>query len=132
MNSEWAQSWCAAMGSGDTDRALEFYAPGATFEDVPFQMAAEGDDFDAVMRAFIGSGNNTFTFARFSGDASGGAVEWTWNARHADEFLGVSAAGQETEVRVVTVMSIEDGLITRHCDYWDARTVINQLRGGSS
>ncbi|MFT7648630.1 MAG: hypothetical protein ACI8Y4_003382 [Candidatus Poriferisodalaceae bacterium] len=40
------------------------------------------------------------------------------------------ADGQTTEVRVVTVMSSDDeGLITRHCDYFDPLTVIAHLDG---
>jgi steroid delta-isomerase-like uncharacterized protein len=132
MNSEWAQAWCDAMSSGDADRALKLYAPMATFEDVPFRVAASGDDVDGVMRSFVGSGTNSFTFASYSGDAHGGALEWTWRANHEQDFLDTPAAGRSTEVRVVTVMSLDDeGLITRHCDYWDARTVLTQLRAGS-
>ena len=129
MNEQWARSWCEAMSSGDTERALAYYASNVEFEDVPFRMTASGTDFGAVMDHFVGSGNNAFSFARFSGGSEGGAVESVWRARHGDEFLGVKSAGKTTEVRLVTVLAFgETGLICRHCDYWDAREVLAQLR----
>lgn len=130
MNENWARSWCEAMSSGDTGRARTFYASQVAFEDIPFEMAASVGEFDAVLEHFVGSGNNRFTFARFSGGAKGGAVESIWRADHADEFLGVAAAGKSSEVRLVTILEFDgDGLIRRHCDYWDARAVLAQLGG---
>ncbi|MFT7648631.1 MAG: hypothetical protein ACI8Y4_003383 [Candidatus Poriferisodalaceae bacterium] len=63
MNDASTQVWCEAMSSGDADTALTLYSPTATFEDVPFQMTASGADLDLVMRSFVGSGDNTFTYA---------------------------------------------------------------------
>lgn len=128
MDETWARQWCEAMGSGDVERALAYYSPTATFEDVPFQMTAEGDAMRDAVAQFVGSGENSFAFRRCSGGPSGGAVEWDWTAAHSGPFLGVEAAGHTTQVRVVTVMSLsDDGLITSHCDYWDARTLLAQL-----
>jgi len=128
MNEQWAREWCEAMSSGDTARALGFYADDVSFEDVPFGVAAQGEGFLPVMDHFVGTGNNAFRFVRFTGGASGGAVECNWQARHADDFLGVRAAGRTTEVRLVTILAFnDDGLITRHCDYWDARSVLAQI-----
>ena len=128
MNAEWAERWCRAMSSGDVARALAFYSDDVQFEDVPFQMQAAGPDFLSVMKHFVGSGNNAFSFLRFNGGPGGGAVESIWRARHSGEFLGADAAGQTTEVRLVTVLAFDSsGLISRHCDYWDGRTVLAQL-----
>jgi steroid delta-isomerase-like uncharacterized protein len=128
MNDTWARRWCEAMSSGDTVKALAFYAGDVEFEDVTFPASASGAEFEQVMEHFVGSGNNRFEFVRFSGGPEGGAVESVWRSRHDEDFLGVSAAGQTTEVRLVTVMTFNpDGLITLHCDYWDAKTVLAQL-----
>lgn len=128
IDERWARSWCAAMSSGDTTAALAFYADHVEFEDVPFGMTAAGDDFLPVMEHFVGSGNNRFSFVRFSGGPDGAAVESVWRSSHQRDFLGVPAAGRQTEVRLVTVLGFDpDGRINRHCDYWDARTVLAQL-----
>ena len=128
MNEQWARDWCDAMSSGDTARALGFYADDVTFDDVTFGFTAEGEGFLPVMEHFVGSGNNAFRFVRFTGDTSGGAVESMWQATHPGEFLGVEGAGRSTEVRLVTILAFdEQGRITRHCDYWDARSVLAQL-----
>ncbi len=116
------------MSSGDTARALAFYASDVVFEDVSFGMTASGAEFNGVIDHFVGSGNNSFTFARFSGGIEGGAVESVWRAHHEGNFLGADAAGKNTEVRLVTVFDFDAaGLICRHCDYWDGRTVLAQL-----
>ena len=128
MNENWARSWCEAISGGDTAQALAFYANDVEFEDVPFQMMASSDEFLPVIDHFVGSGNNSFSFVRFSGGPEGGAVESLWRAQHTEDFLGTPAAGRVTEARLVTVMAFDDeGLIKRHCDYWDARAVLAQL-----
>jgi steroid delta-isomerase-like uncharacterized protein len=125
----WARRWCAAMSSGDVEQALAFYASDVEFEDVPFRMKAAGAGFLPVMDHFVGSGNNVFEFRRFSGGERGGAVESLWRSHHVRDFLGVPAAGKRTEVPLVTVMTFNpEGLISRHCDYWDANAVLAQLR----
>jgi steroid delta-isomerase-like uncharacterized protein len=131
IDEQWARRWCEAMSGGNTEAALEFYSDNVHFEDVPFGMAAQGEEFLPVMEHFVGSGNNSFTFARFSGGAEGAAVESIWRAAHQEDFLGVPAAGKETEVRLVTVIGFDaEGRINRHCDYWDARAVMAQLGSG--
>jgi steroid delta-isomerase-like uncharacterized protein len=131
IDEDWAQRWCAAMSSGDTEKALSFYSGNVEFEDVPFGVTAAGEGFLPVMEHFVGSGNNSFTFARFSGGFEGAAVESIWRAAHQQDFLGVPAAGRQTEVRLVTILGFDPaGRINRHCDYWDARTVLAQLEAG--
>ncbi len=128
IDESWARRWCEAMSSGDTARALAFYGDHVAFEDVPFGVTAEGENFLPVMEHFVGSGNNSFTFARFSGGSEGAAVESVWRAAHHQDFLGVPAAGKQTEVRLVTILGFDsEGRINRHCDYWDARAVLAQL-----
>jgi steroid delta-isomerase-like uncharacterized protein len=131
IDEEWARRWCAAMSGGDTQKALTFYCDDVEFEDVPFGVSATGEGFLPVMEHFVGSGNNSFAFVRFSGGSEGAAVESVWRAAHQQDFLGVPAAGKQTEVRLVTILGFDSaGRINRHCDYWDARTVLTQLEAG--
>jgi steroid delta-isomerase-like uncharacterized protein len=69
-----------------------------------------------------------FTANAYVGDTSGGVIEWTWQAKHAGEFLGVAATGKETKVRGVSVLTFRSGKITSQHDYWDANTVLQQLQ----
>ena len=128
IDEDWARSWCEAMSSGETSAALAFYADHVEFEDVPFGVTASGEEFPPVMEHFVGSGNNVFRFVRFTGNSEGAAVESVWRSNHKRDFLGVPAAGRQTEVRLVTVLGFDaDGRINRHCDYWDARAALTQL-----
>jgi steroid delta-isomerase-like uncharacterized protein len=63
------------------------------------------------------------------GNAYGGAIEWTWTARHRAPFLDLPAEGKETRIRGVSVVRFKAEKIVEQRDYWDARTLIQQLDG---
>src|SRR5215470_3217780 len=70
----------------------------------------------------------SFAAAGYSGNADGGAVEWTWQAKHAaGKILGVPAKGKETNTRGVSVLTFKNGKIAPQRDYWDAAAVLRQL-----
>ena len=70
---------------------------------------------------------NAFTLIGYAGDADGGAIERTWTARHSVPFFSLPAEGKETHIRGVSVVRFKAGKILEQRDYWDARTVMQQL-----
>src|SRR3546814_14977450 len=57
-----------------------------------------------------------------------GSFQWTWETKHAADFLGVPAAGKITKTRGVTVMGWdENGKIVLERSIWDAVPVFQQL-----
>jgi steroid delta-isomerase-like uncharacterized protein len=102
------------------------------FEDITFSHKCNGL---SELKKFFGrlaspeAGENVFTANAYVGDSNGGVTEWTWQAaKHAGEFLRVAATGKETEVRGVSVLTFRSGKITSQHDYWDANTVLRQLK----
>ena len=75
---------------------------------------------------------NSFTFVTYSGNTNAGAVEWLWKATHNQDFAGLSARGRETKVRGVSVLTFGSGKIASCHDYWDARTLMQQLGAATS
>tara|TARA_B100000809_G_C14689270_1_gene369890 strand:- start:49 stop:432 length:384 start_codon:yes stop_codon:yes gene_type:complete len=73
------------------------------------------------------AGEHAFTLNSYVGDASAGAVEWTWHAKHMGKFLGVPAKGKETTIKGVTILTFRGGKVASQHDYWDAVGALKQL-----
>ena len=129
MNATWAKEWAANFTN--PDKLMDMYADDAQFEDVILAHKENGKA--AINKFFVAAGNpayaeNTFTAVGYSGNADGGVVEWTWQAKHAaGKILGVPAKGKETNTRGVSVLTFKNGKITTQRDYWDAAAVLRQL-----
>jgi steroid delta-isomerase-like uncharacterized protein len=106
------------------------YEDDARFEDVTLDQKV---DTKPRLREFLAdfmdpaARQNTFTFVTYSGDAHAGAVEWLWRAKHRQDFAGLPARGKETSVRGVSVLTFKNGRIATCHDYWDARTLMQEL-----
>src|SRR5688572_205449 len=125
MNDAWATDWLGRFSGNEPASLIELYAEDARFEDITLRHAVRGRP---ALREFFG---NTFTFISYSGNAYGGAIEWTWTARHRAPFLDLPAEGKETRIRGVSVVRFKAEKIVEQRDYWDARTLIQQLDGGA-
>jgi steroid delta-isomerase-like uncharacterized protein len=127
MNSSWAKEWINNLGTG---KLLAMYADDVKFEDVILaHKASSKTELIALFVSMGGpdAGQNSFSFDSYSGDSNGGAIEWTWNLKHGRDFLGVPAAGKETTVRGVALMTFKDDKIASQRDYWDAASALRQL-----
>ena len=129
MNAAWAKEW--ADNFANLDKLMDMYADDAQFEDVIIAHKESGKA--EIKKFFVAAGNpayaeNTFTAVGYSGDADGGVVEWTWQAKHAaGRILGVPARGKETSTRGASVLTFTNGKIATQRDYWDAAVVLRQL-----
>ena len=113
MNAAWAKEWVANFAN--LDKLMDMYAADAQFEDV---IIAHKESGKAEIKQFFAA----------AGNADEGAVEWTWQAKHAaGKILGVPAKGKETNTRGVSVLTFMNGKIATQRDYWDAAAVLRQL-----
>ena len=132
MNLAWAKEWMSSFTAAGMEKALGMYADNAQFEDVTFVHKANGiAELRKFFAAFVapGAGEHVFTVTGYSGNADGGAAEWTWQAKHDGDFLGVPAKGKQTTVKGVSVLTFKSGKIASQHDYWDANTALQQLKG---
>lgn len=129
MNFAWVKRWFDGFHAG-TDQVLEFYADDIQFEDVTFGFKANGK---VEARKFFAAfsdpavGEHIFTVHNYQGDEKSGAAEWTWQAKHVADFLGLPARGKETTVRGVSVVTFKNGKIATQHDYWNAAAMFRQL-----
>lgn len=133
MNLKWAQYWIGLFADG-TDELMTLYDPGIQFEDVNFGLQINGDL--AALRSFFegfiiedpAASYNKFDVFDYVGDDRMGSFQWTWETKHAGDFLGIPAAGKITKTRGVTVMGWnEQGKIVLERSIWDAIPVFQQL-----
>jgi len=131
MNLAWAKECVSCFNASGMEKLFSMYAEDVQFEDITFAHKCNGlgelKKFFGAMAA-PGAGENVFTANAYVGDANGGTIEWTWQAKHAGDFLGIPAKGKETNVRGVSVMTFRNGKIASQHDYWDANTAIQQLK----
>jgi steroid delta-isomerase-like uncharacterized protein len=132
MNLQWAQYWIGLFADG-TDELMTLYSPQFHFEDINFGLEIR-DDLPALRSFFEGFvvadptvSYNKFDVFDYVGDETLGSFQWTWETRHAGDFLGLPAAGKVTKTRGVTVMGWKDGKIVLERSIWDALPVLRQL-----
>ena len=131
MNLTWAKEWVGCFNASGLEKLFAMYADDVQFEDITFAHKCNG--LDEVKKFFGGmanpaNGENIFTANAYVGDANGGTIEWTWQAKHAGDFLGIPAKGKQTSVRGVSVLTFRSGKVASQHDYWDANTAIQQLK----
>lgn len=132
MNLKWAQYWIGLFGD-KTDELMSLYSPEFEFEDINFGLEINNDlgalrqFFSAFSNADPAKSYNYFDVFHYVGDDKLGSFQWTWRARHAGDFLGIPAAGKETETRGLTVMGWRQGKIVLERSIWDAAPVMRQL-----
>ena len=131
MNAEWAKQWIGNFSAGlSLNTMLEMYTDDVQFEDVIFAHTANGKE---GLRKFFSSlggpdaGEHVFTCNAYDGGAESGAVEWTWQTKHASKFMGVDTKGKETTGQGVSILTFKDGKIATQHDLWDANAMYRQL-----
>ncbi|MFA7585534.1 MAG: ester cyclase [Novosphingobium sp.] len=133
MNKDWAQYWISLFADG-TDELMNLYSPEFEFEDVNLNISIKKDL--GALRGFFENfiiedpeqSYNRFDVFDYVGDNRLGSFQWTWETKHAGDFLGVPAAGKVTKTRGVTVMGWnEAGKIVLERSIWDAVPVFQQL-----
>ena len=133
MNKKWAQYWIGLFAD-NTDELMSLYSPEIQFEDVNFDIQIN-QDLGALRKFFENfiiedpeASYNKFDVFDYVGDDRLGSFQWTWETKHAADFLGVPAAGKTTKTRGVTVMGWNaDGKIILERSIWDAIPVMQQL-----
>lgn len=126
----FVRAWLDTYSRGDLDAAMACYTDDVLFEDPAFGERVTGREaLRAAFAQFFFSGVTVLTFERWTGDESGGAVEWTWTATWGPDrrFLGVDCSNRRFVTRGVSVLALRDGCICRQTDYWDARTPLRTL-----
>jgi len=133
MTLEWCQYWIGLFAK-EPDELIGLYSPEFLFEDINMGVRIENDlvAMKTFQAGFIVENPelsyNKFDVFDYVGDRRLGSFQWTWETKHAGDFLGVPAAGKVTKTKGVTVMAWdENGKIVLERSIWDAWAVLQQL-----
>ena len=133
MNLQWTQYWINLF-KDHTDELMSLYSETFEFEDINLGVHIK-NDLPALRRFFEGfviedasQSYNRFEVFDYVGDNRLGSFQWTWETKHADDFVGVPAAGKTTKSRGVTVMAWdENGKIILERSITDFVPIFKQL-----
>jgi steroid delta-isomerase-like uncharacterized protein len=133
-DTDFLATWGAAWSGGDPDVLLAYYSTNATYQDVGSNLTFNGHSqiskFFTYMLKF--SPDSFIEFDRVFGDTNGFAADWTWSGTAAGPLrLGdqlIPAAHVKFSVPGVAFCTLgNDGLIASHEDYYDMRSIVEQL-----
>jgi steroid delta-isomerase-like uncharacterized protein len=116
------QAYGDAWSSGDAAQVAALYGESAVREDVPTGTTSDGR---AAIEAFaaglfaVDSDVRLDVTGGFAGE-SWAVVEWTFSGIH-------QATGSEVTFRGVSVLELENGLISRETDYYDLPQMQEQI-----
>lgn len=118
-----------AWNAHDVERAASFYAPDYVGEDVGQAAAQRGaHERVHVLAAFT----RAFPDLRFTGETivegRRAALLWTMRGTHRGPIMNIPPTGRQIEVRGVSLLTIEDGKITRGLNVWDTAGLLRALK----
>lgn len=130
MASELIQSLTKAW-AGDLQTLLDLYVEDCTFEDKAFGIVHHGHEGLREVFAFSFSMMPDFQ-VEYGTETLGqdaGAVEWVFTGSFQGEYDGVKHSGTPVRIEGVSFMTFRNGKIVTNTDYWNVKTIEQQLAG---
>ena len=118
-----ARSYLASFASGDPDAVAAHVAPG--FVNDHASALGSGcvgrDEYRSRLPGFLAS------FAGLRYDVKSVTADEASGSVAVEYRMTATSDGRPIDIRGVMVMTVDDGLITRRTDYWDALTFLRQI-----
>ena len=124
-----AKAW-----AGDVDLLIDQYVEDCIFEDKAFGIIHHGHDGLREVFAFSFTMMPDFR-VEYSNEVLGpdcGAAEWTFIGSFHGDYDGVTHTGTPVRIQGVSFMTFRDGKIVTNTDYWNVKTIEQQLAGVSA
>ena len=125
----------AVMNTHDLDGCVEFYSPDAELQDPRFPEPVVGSEF---VREGFGYWYSAFpdvriTVEKMIVEGKDVAVEWTFEATHQGEYMGIPPSGKSFKVLTAAHFQVEGGKVTRDFSLFDATGIrtLEELAGVS-
>ena len=118
--------------AGDLDSLIAQYAEDCTFEDKAFGLVHHGHAGLREVFAFTFGMMPDFrvTYGNELIGEDCGAAEWTFTGSFHGDYEGKLHAGTPVRIDGVSFMTFRDGKIVTNCDYWNVKTIEQQLAAG--
>ena len=105
-------------------------------ENCLYEVIADGGSFSSkeqiaayAKSTFSGIPDTEMIIVKIVANDSIGVVEWIWKGTNSVGWpnLGITPTNKHFEVRGISIMEIENGLIKQNRDYWDWNTFIKGI-----
>lgn len=119
--------------AGDEQLLIDQYVEDCIFEDKAFGIVHHGHDGLREVFAFSFSMMPDFR-VEYGNEVIGaecGAAEWIFTGSFHGEYDGVKHDGTPVRISGVSFMTFRDGKIATNTDYWNVKTIEQQLAGVS-
>ena len=131
MKSKLAQDLELAW-AGDLEMLLAQYVEDCTFEDKAFGLLHHGHEGLREVFGFTFSMMPDFKVV-YGNEVIGtdcGALEWIFTGSFRGEYDGKVHKATPVRIAGVSFMTFRDGKIATNCDYWNVKTIEEQLAQG--
>jgi steroid delta-isomerase-like uncharacterized protein len=130
-NASIARSFMEAWSAHDLDGLTSLFADDCLYEEVASgRTYTTKEGIAEYARATIaGVPDTEFAIVTVVADSRVAAVEWVWRGTNTVGWpsMGLPASGRAFELRGLSIIEIEDGLIVRASDYWDWSTFMEVI-----
>lgn len=120
--------------AGDADLLVAQYVEDCTFEDKAFGLVHHGHAGIREVFAFTFTMMPDFRveYGKPILGAEAGAVEWTFTGSFHGEHGGRQHNGTPVRIAGVSFMTLRNGKIVTNTDYWNVRTIEEQLAAAAT
>jgi steroid delta-isomerase-like uncharacterized protein len=123
----------AVMNQHDLDGCVGFYSPDAELQDPRFPDPVRGSEYvrEGFSYWFSAFPDVRITVNRMIIDGRDVAVEWTFDATHQGEYMGVPPSGKAFSVTTAAHFQVEKGQVIRDFSLFDATGIrtLEELAG---
>lgn len=125
-NEALAKSFIDSWDKHDINKLISLFSENCLYE-----VVADGGKFysrQEIARyansTFTGIPDTRMSIVKIVADDSTGAVEWVWKGTNTVGWpnFGIPPTNKYFELRGISIMEIENGLIKKNRDYWDWNT----------
>lgn len=130
-NETLVRAFIESWNKHDVDKLISLFSENCRYEVVP-----DGGVFSSrqeiaryAKSTFSGIPDSEIIPVKFIVNDSLAVVEWIWRGTNTVGWpnAGIKATNKHFEVRGVSILEIENGLIKRNRDYWDWNTFIKGI-----
>jgi steroid delta-isomerase-like uncharacterized protein len=124
-----AADFIRAWNSHDVDKIASFFTDDCVYEDVAFGVVNRGkkEIKDFIKGMYVWSPDLKFELKSFFSARGRTASEWVMADTHAGEVPGIPATGKSFSVRGASIEELRGGKISRHSDYYNVVSFLQQV-----
>jgi steroid delta-isomerase-like uncharacterized protein len=119
------------LSSGDLEQFVSLFDENASYEEVGTGRVYYGRQaiFEYIDATLQGIPDSKFNLAGIVADERTVSVEWLWKGTNSVGWpgMGIQPTNKYFELKGVSVMIIENGLIVKNRDYWDWNSLISKI-----